>query len=183
VSTSAKSAKRPYTEKQGRYLGFIQRFTKARGYAPTEAGIQRHFGVSAPSVHQMIVRLTELGLIERVPFAARSIRVLIPDDEMPAAVAAREAAGDPQPKPAGPKPPYTARQGQYLAFIQRYTRQHNYPPSAADIQMFFGVSAPSVHLMIVTLTKRGFIERIPYTPRSIRILLPAEAEVLPQLEL
>jgi Mn-dependent DtxR family transcriptional regulator len=170
-----------YTEKQGQYLGFIRRFTKTRGYAPTESEIQMHFGVSAPSVHQMIVRLTELGLIERVPFAARSIRVLVPDEEMPAAVAAREAAASPQPKAPGPKPPYTAKQGQYLAFIHNYTRRHNYPPAEQDIQMFFGVSAPSVHLMIVTLTKRGFIERIPYTPRSIRVLLPPE--ILPQLEL
>ena len=178
---TSKPRNAPYTEKQGQYLGFIRKFTKSRGCAPTESEIQMHFGVSAPSVHQMIVRLTELGLIERVPYAARSIRVLVPEDEMPAAVAAREAAANPQPKPAGPKPSYTAKQGQYLAFIHSYTRRHNYPPSEADIQMFFGVSAPSVHLMIVTLTRRGFIERIPYTPRSIRILLPPE--LLPQLDL
>jgi SOS-response transcriptional repressor LexA len=113
-----------------------------------------HFGVSAPSVHQIVVRLTELGLIERTPYAARSIRVLLPEDQMPAAVAAREAAANPSLKPKGPRPPYTARQGQ---------------------------TAPSVHLMIVTLTRRGFIERISYTPRSIRILLPPE--LLPQLEM
>jgi len=104
----------------------------------------------------------------------------VPEDQMPGAVAAREAAANPRPKPAGPKPPYTARQGQYLAFIHNHTRRHNYPPSELDIQMFFGVSAPSVHLMIVTLTGRGFIERMLYTPRSVRILLAPE--LLPQLE-
>jgi Mn-dependent DtxR family transcriptional regulator len=181
VSETAKPPKPLYTGKQGQYLGFILKFTKARGCAPSESEIQMHFGVSAPTVHQMIVRLTELGLIERIPYAARSIRVLVPEDQMPAAVAAREAAANPQPKATGPKPPYTAKQGQYLAFIHNYTRRHKYPPSELDIQMFFSVSAPSVHLMIVTLTRRGFIERIPYTPRSIRILLPPE--LLPQLEM
>jgi Mn-dependent DtxR family transcriptional regulator len=172
VAQTTKPLKPPYTEKQGQYLGFIRRYTDTRGCAPTESEIQMQFGVSAPSVHQMIVRLTELGLIERVPFAPRSIRVLVPEDQMPAAVAAREAAANSRPKAAGPKPPYTARQGQYLAFIHSYTRRNNYPPSEKDIETFFGVSAPSVHLMIVTLTKRGFIERLPYTSRSIRILLP-----------
>ena len=46
--------------------------------------------------------------------------------------------------------------------------------------MYFGVTAPSVHLMIVKLTEREFIERIPYTLRSIRVLLPPEQ--LPTLE-
>jgi len=140
-----------------------------------------HFGVSGPTVHQMIVRLTELGLIERIPFATRSIRILVPEDQLPAARAAREAAASPPPKAKGPKPPYTAKQGQYLAFIHGFTRRNGYPPSEQEIQMFFDVSAPAVHLMIVTLTKRGFIERVPYTPRSIRILLPPAS--LPPLEM
>ena len=78
------------------------------------------------------------------------------------------------------KPRYTEKQGQYLTFIHRYTKAHGYPPSESDIQMYFRVTAPSVHLMIVKLTERGFIERIPYTPRSIRVLLPPDQ--LPALE-
>lgn len=178
----AARSKLPYTEKQGQYLGFIHRFIQSRGYAPSESEIQMHFGVSGPTVHQMIVRLTELGLIERIPFTTRSIRILVPEAQLPAARAAREAAASPPPKKAaGPKPPYTAKQGQYLAFIHGFTRRHGYPPSESEIQMFFDVSAPAVHLMIVTLTKRGFIERVPYTPRSIRILLPPDR--LPPLEM
>ena len=73
---------------------------------------------------------------------------------------------------------YTPRQGQYLAFIQHYTRVHRYPPAESDIRI--GVTAPSVHLMIVKLTEREFIERIPYTLRSIRVLLPPDQ--LPVLE-
>jgi hypothetical protein len=76
LSKSAKPPKPPCTAKQGQYLGFIRKFTNACGYPPAESEIQMHFGVSGPSVHQ-IVRLTQLGLIARVPFASRSIRVLL----------------------------------------------------------------------------------------------------------
>ena len=90
------------------------------------------------------------------------------------------AAGVRQSTPADTKAPYTVKQGQYLAFIHRDTKVHRCPPPESDIQMYFRVTAPSVHLMIVKLTERGFIERIPYTPRSIRALLPPEQ--LPPLE-
>ena len=165
--------KPPYTEKQGQYLSFIHRYTKTHGYPPSESDIQMHFGVSGPTIHQMIVRLESLGLIEKIPYTTRSIRILLPEDQMPAAAARQSTAG-------ATKAPYTAKQGQYLAFIHHYTKVHRYPPAESDIQMYFRVTAPSVHLMIVKLTERGFIERIPYTPRSIRVLLPPEQ--LPALE-
>ena len=112
-----------YTEKQGQY-SFIHRYTKARGYPPSEPDLQRHFGVSAPTIHQMIVRLEALGLIEKIPNTARSIHILLPEDQMPA-VAARAAGTT--------KAPYTAKQRQYLAFIQHYTKVHRYPPAESDI--------------------------------------------------
>jgi repressor LexA len=170
--------KLPYTDKQGQYLTFIHRYIKTRGYSPSESDIQMHFGVAGPTVHQMIVRLETLGLIEKIPYTARSIRLLLPEDQLPAAVAARTAA--PARSKARKTTPYTAKQGQYLAFIHHYTRVHGYPPAESDIQSYFSVSAPAVHLMIVTLTKRGFVDRIPYTPRSIRVLLPLDQ--LPLLE-
>jgi hypothetical protein len=79
--------------------------------------------------------------------------------------------------------PYTQTQGQYLAFIHLYTKLHRRPPAEADIQMYFRVSPPSVHQMILTLERRGLIERTPGMPRSIRIILPAEElpELLPNL--
>ena len=173
-----KPAKLPYTEKQGQYLTFIHRYIKTRGHSPSESEIQMHFGVSGPTIHQMIVRLETMGLIEKIPYTARSIRLLLPEDQLPAAVAARTAS------PARPKAtkttPYTAKQGQYLAFIHHYAKVHGYPPAESDIQSYFGVSAPSVHMMIVTLTKRGLVDRIPYTARSIRVLLPLDQ--LPLLE-
>ena len=54
------------------------------------------------------------------------------------------------------------------------------PPAEADIQRHFRVSPPTVHQMIVTLERNGFIRRQPGIPRSIEIPLPPEN--LPILE-
>ncbi|MFC1805363.1 LexA family protein [Planctomycetota bacterium] len=75
---------------------------------------------------------------------------------------------------------YTPRQGQFLAFIYYYTKLNRRPPAEADMARFFGISPPAVHQMVLTLERRGLIERIPGRPRSIRLLLPREA--LPELE-
>jgi Mn-dependent DtxR family transcriptional regulator len=75
--------KRPYTTKQGQYLAFIYYYGKIHGCAPAEADLQRHFRVSPPSVHQMILTLEARGLIERTPWQARSIRLVIPREELP----------------------------------------------------------------------------------------------------
>ena len=66
---------------------------------------------------------------------------------------------------------YTKTQGQYLAFIYYYTKIHGVPPAEADMQRYFKVTAPSIHNMVVTLEKRGFIRRTPGVSRSIRLLL------------
>ena len=41
------------------------------------------FQATPPSVHSMIVKLHELGLVERQPGVARSLRVIVPEDEIP----------------------------------------------------------------------------------------------------
>jgi repressor LexA len=51
--------------------------------SPAEADMQRHFRVSPPSVHQMVVTLERTGLIRRQPGVARSIEILIPSVEIP----------------------------------------------------------------------------------------------------
>ena len=66
---------------------------------------------------------------------------------------------------------YTPRQGQFLAFIYYYTKLNDQPPAESDMQRYFKVTAPAVHQMVVTLEKRGFIERVPGQARSIRLLL------------
>jgi Mn-dependent DtxR family transcriptional regulator len=75
---------------------------------------------------------------------------------------------------------YTPRQGQFLAFIYYYTKLNGVPPAEADMGRYFRVSPPSVHEMIKTLERRGYITREPGMPRTIRLLLPREE--LPDLE-
>ena len=72
-----------FTEKQGQYLAFIHYYTKVNGRPPAEADMQRYFGVTPPSVHQMVVTLEANGFIERIPGQGRSIRLLIPREELP----------------------------------------------------------------------------------------------------
>ncbi len=75
--------KKPYTEKQGQYLAFIDYYTKVNGRAPTEADMELYFGVTAPSVHQMVLTLEANGLIERTPGQGRSIRLHIRREQLP----------------------------------------------------------------------------------------------------
>ncbi len=74
----------------------------------------------------------------------------------------------------------TWKQGRYLAFIHYYSRIHGCPPAEADMQRYFRVTPPSVHQMVLTLERRGLIERTPGQPRTIHVLLPVEE--LPNLE-
>ncbi|MBV8400507.1 MAG: hypothetical protein JOZ17_17470 [Acetobacteraceae bacterium] len=80
-----------------------------------------------------------------------------------------------------PRPAFTARQGQFLAFIHAYTTLLNgRPPAEADMIRFFRLTPPSVHQMILKLEKAGLISRQPGVPRSIVVLLDRYA--LPMLE-
>jgi repressor LexA len=74
---------------------------------------------------------------------------------------------------------FTPKQGQYLAFIYAYTRVLGRPPAEADLQRYFGVSPPSVHQMVLTLERAGFIRRQPRAPRSIELLV--DPSQLPEL--
>ncbi|MCY3767648.1 MAG: MarR family transcriptional regulator [Gemmatimonadetes bacterium] len=75
---------------------------------------------------------------------------------------------------------YTYRQGQYLAFIHYYTKVNGIPPAQADIQRYFGVTAPSVNSMLKRLEAQGFIARVARRPRSIRVLI--DQSNLPELD-
>ncbi len=77
-------------------------------------------------------------------------------------------------------PSFTAKQGQYLAFIYNYSKIHQQAPSEPDLERYFQVSPPSVHEMIKTLERNSLIERTPGTARSIRLLV--KPENLPRLE-
>src|ERR1700716_2109447 len=72
------------------------------------------------------------------------------------------------------RPSFTPKQGQYLAFIDAYTRVHRRPPAEWEMQRHFGVTPPSVHQMVLNLERAGLIRRQPGAPRSIEVLVPPE---------
>ena len=80
---SASAQKKPYTARQGQVLAFIYYYTKLQGEPPAEADIARYFRISPPAAHQMVLTLDSKGLIERTAGRARSIRLLLPRDELP----------------------------------------------------------------------------------------------------
>src|SRR5271167_2543503 len=79
-----------------------------------------------------------------------------------------------------PRPPFTPRQGQYLAFIHAYTLVNGRPPAQADMQRFFRLTPPSVQQMLLTLERNGLISRRPGMARSIVVLI--DRAQLPALE-
>ncbi|MHB1095060.1 MAG: SWIM zinc finger family protein [Gemmatimonadaceae bacterium] len=72
-----------FTALQGQYLAFIHQYTQLHRKAPAESDCERHFKVSPPSVHRMIVALEKRRLIRRDPGQTRSVRVLLEADEIP----------------------------------------------------------------------------------------------------
>jgi Mn-dependent DtxR family transcriptional regulator len=72
-----------FTPKPGQYLAFIYAYRRVLGRPPAEADLQRHFGVSPPSVYPMILTLERAGLIRRRPGVARSIEVRIAPEALP----------------------------------------------------------------------------------------------------
>jgi DNA-binding MarR family transcriptional regulator len=78
-----------------------------------------------------------------------------------------------------PRPRFTLKQGQYLAFIHAYRRLLGRSPAEADMHVFFRVTPPAVHQMVLSLEKAGLITRTPGKARSIELALdPAD---LPEL--
>jgi repressor LexA len=72
-----------FTEKQGQYLAFIYNYSVMFGQSPAEGDLQRFFGTSPPTIHQMLVTLAEKGLISRTPGKARSILLMVDPQEIP----------------------------------------------------------------------------------------------------
>ena len=72
-----------FTQLQGQYLAFIYAYSRIFKRSPAEADMQRHFQVTAPSVHQMVMTLEKAGLIKREPATARSIQLLVAPEALP----------------------------------------------------------------------------------------------------
>jgi len=74
-------------------------------------------------------------------------------------------------RPAASAVGCSLKQGQYLAFIYWYSQVHRRAPAEADFEAYFRVSPPSVHAMLKTLERRGFIKRGAGIARSIQLQL------------
>ena len=72
-----------FTPRQGQFLAFIYWYTKLNRQPPAEADIAWYFRITPVSAHLMVKRLEEHGLIARVPRQPRSIRLLVPREELP----------------------------------------------------------------------------------------------------
>jgi DNA-binding MarR family transcriptional regulator len=72
-----------FTAIQGQYLAFIYAYTRVLGRPPAEADMQRHFKVTAPTVHQMVLTLERNELVKRQPGVARSIQLLVSPEDLP----------------------------------------------------------------------------------------------------
>jgi DNA-binding MarR family transcriptional regulator len=77
------TGRQSFTDKQGQYLAFIYVYSHMFRRPPAETDMQRHFRVSPPSVHQMVVTLERNRLIRRQPGVARSIELLVPPEALP----------------------------------------------------------------------------------------------------
>lgn len=74
---------RAFTKKQGQYLAFVYAYTKVNGRPPAVTDLERHFEVTGATAQSMVNRLATLGLIHREPGTPRSIRILIPPEDLP----------------------------------------------------------------------------------------------------
>jgi DNA-binding MarR family transcriptional regulator len=73
-----------FTHRQGQFLAFIYLYRKLHRRGPAELDMVQFFRVTPPSVHGMVVKLEQLGMVAREPGISRSIRVTIPASDIPA---------------------------------------------------------------------------------------------------
>ena len=55
-----------FTDKQGQYLAYIYHYTKVNKYPPAHTDFQKYFGVTPPSVNQMLNTLEKNSLIKKI---------------------------------------------------------------------------------------------------------------------
>jgi len=56
---------------------------KLNGRSPAEAEIQKYFGATAPTAHQLVVKLESIGAIRKRAGVARSFQVLVSAEHIP----------------------------------------------------------------------------------------------------
>ncbi len=72
-----------FTDRQGQFLAFIHLYRKLHRQSPSEKELAQYFRLSPPSVHSMIIKLDQLGLIAREAGVARSVYVVVAEDAIP----------------------------------------------------------------------------------------------------
>src|SRR5262249_47828886 len=91
---SAGARKRiPFTRRQGQFLAFISQYRKLHRQGPAELDLVQYFRLTPPSAHGMVVKLEQLGLVTRERGVPRSVRVAIPESEIPALEAVQGPSG------------------------------------------------------------------------------------------
>jgi hypothetical protein len=81
-----------FTPRQGQFLAFIHLYRKLHRRGPAETDLTAFFRITPPSVHAMVVKLEELGLVTREPGVPRSMRVAVAAKRLPEL---QEVAGPP----------------------------------------------------------------------------------------
>src|SRR4051812_43040627 len=80
---ASKRRRRSRTGRASSWHSFTSTEKELHRQGPAELDMVQFFRVTPPSVHGMVMKLTELGLVTREPGVARSLRVAIPEDEIP----------------------------------------------------------------------------------------------------
>ncbi len=84
------------------------------------------------------------------------------------------SAGVDEPERQSRKAPLTARQLEVLQEIERFSREHNYPPSGRELAEACGLGSPSgAHRMVCTLERKGYLARSPGLSRGLSVV-PSE---------
>lgn len=72
-----------FTHRQGQFLAFIHLYRRLHRRGPAELDLVQYFRVTPPAVHGMIVKREELGLVTRERGVPRSVRVTVPEEDLP----------------------------------------------------------------------------------------------------
>jgi hypothetical protein len=91
-SATDRREKARFTRRQGQFLAFIHLYRRLHRQGPAELDMVQYFRVTPPSAHGMVVKLEQLGLVTREPGVPRSVRVALPEGEIPVL---EEVAGPP----------------------------------------------------------------------------------------
>lgn len=74
---------RRLTRRQGQLLAYVYWYTKVHRIPPSENEVAAFLGIYGPSAHAAILRLVAAGHLTRVPGQPRTMKVLLPREQLP----------------------------------------------------------------------------------------------------